>query len=299
MSDGTPGRPSALRLYSLIFLMTFLWSVNYIIGKFALRELPGMLVVSLRMALAGTLMIPVYLWQRRQPGNPQWDSRDVPRLLSLGLLGVTLNQLFFVVGLARTSVAHASLFVTMAPMLVLLIAALVGHEKLKVSRVLGLVLAGSGVAILQLFSAKNSGVTLLGDFFVFLCALSFAMFAVYGRPAVHRFGSITLNTFAYVAGGIVLAPVTWWYSKDVHYENVTWKAWLSLLFMAAISSVFCYLIFSYALHYIPSSRVSAFSYLQPVLATTMAILWLHELPSPSLFVAGPMVLAGVFVAERG
>ncbi len=298
MSEGSQAKPSHLRLYSLILLMTFFWSINYIIGKFALRELPGMLVVSLRMALAGLLMIPVYLWQRRKPGTPQWDSRDVPGLLSLGLLGVTLNQLFFVVGLARTSVAHASLFVTMAPMLVLLIAASVGHEALRPSRLIGMAMAASGVAVLQLFSAKNSGATLLGDFLVFLCALSFAVFAVYGRPAVHRFGSITLNTFAYVAGGIVLAPVTWWYSKDVHFGNVTWKAWLSLLFMAAISSVLCYLIFSYALHYIPASRVSAFSYLQPILATTMAILWLNELPAPSLLIAGPMVLAGVFIAER-
>jgi drug/metabolite transporter (DMT)-like permease len=58
------------------------------------------------------------------------------------------------------------------------------------------------------------------------------------------------------------------------------------------------LIYYYALTHIPASRVSAFSYLQPLLATVLAIPFLGETPSASMVTGGCLVLAGVFVAER-
>ena len=57
---------SSLRLYFLILVMVILWSANYIIGKFALRELPPLLVVGLRMIVSGLTMIPIYAaWRRK------------------------------------------------------------------------------------------------------------------------------------------------------------------------------------------------------------------------------------------
>ena len=49
-----------------------------------------------------------------------------------------------------------------------------------------------------------------------------------------------------------------------------------LFYMALFPSVICYLIYYYALSHIPASRVSAFAYLQPVLATIMAVVALGE-----------------------
>ena len=57
-------RPSSVTIYSLISLMTTLWSLNYIIAKYALREFPPLLTSGLRMLLAGSIMIAVYRWQR-------------------------------------------------------------------------------------------------------------------------------------------------------------------------------------------------------------------------------------------
>jgi drug/metabolite transporter (DMT)-like permease len=69
--------------------------------------------------------------------------------------------------------------------------------------------------------------------------------------------------------------------------------------MAVFPSVVCYSIYYYALTYVPASRVSAFSYLQPLLAILMAIPLLGEQPTRSLMAGGALVLTGVFLAERG
>jgi drug/metabolite transporter (DMT)-like permease len=68
--------------------------------------------------------------------------------------------------------------------------------------------------------------------------------------------------------------------------------------MAVFSSVLGYLMYYYALTHMPASRVSTFSYLQPVLAIFLAMVFLGERAEPSLFSGGALVLAGVFLAER-
>jgi drug/metabolite transporter (DMT)-like permease len=60
----------------------------------------------------------------------------------------------------------------------------------------------------------------------------------------------------------------------------------------------CYLIFYHALSHISASRVSAFAYLQPLIATVIAVPTLGEYPSGALLAGGILVLSGVCMAER-
>ena len=76
-------------------------------------------------------------------------------------------------------------------------------------------------------------------------------------------------------------------------------AWLCLLFMALFPSTICYLIYSYALTHIPASRVAAFSYIQPVLATMLAVVMLGERVTLPLVAGGAVIFSGVYLTERG
>jgi hypothetical protein len=61
--------------------MVLFWSLNYIVGKVALREFPPLLLGGLRTAFAGALILPVYAWAaRRNKGKHGWTRADVPRL---------------------------------------------------------------------------------------------------------------------------------------------------------------------------------------------------------------------------
>lgn len=96
-----------------------------------------------------------------------------------------------------------------------------------------------------------------------------------------------------------MLPVIAWQSYGFDFTQVSAVAWTGILYMALFSSVLCYVIYYYALTYVPASRVAAFSYLQPVLATVMAIPLLGEHPTSALLMGGTLVLLGVFLAERG
>ncbi len=290
-------RPSEARLYWLLGLMLLFWSLNYIIGKVALREFPPVLLTCLRTTFAGAFILPIYLWRERGK-RPALTGRELGGLLMLGIFGVVANQFFFVVGLASTSVAHASIVVTLMPILVLLLAAFLGQERITARKVVGMVIAATGVGVLQLEKRDGSGATLLGDVLVFLSDVSLAIFTVRSKQLMKRYGSLTINSVAYIGGALAMAPFTVWLSWRYGLARASTGAWLSVAYMALFSSVIAYLIYNYALTYIPASRASAVSYLQPLGATLLAVMLLGESVTTALAIGGMLVLSGVFVTER-
>lgn len=292
-------RPPALKLYGLIALMTFLWAMNFVISKIALREIPALLTAGLRTALAGLLILPIYFLRAKNGNGRDWKLRELPLLLYLGLFGVALNQLFFVLGISRTSVAHAAFMIGLTPILVLLLAAAARLERVTALKLCGMATAAAGVVLLQAKREQSSGATLSGDMFILLAALTFALFTVIGKRAAGGFSSLTVNTFAYAGGGLMLLPITITQSLKFSFAAVSAVAWASVVYMALFPSIVCYLIYYYALRHVPASRISAFSYVQPLLATVMAIPLLGERPTASLLAGGALVVTGVWITERG
>ncbi|HWQ56713.1 MAG TPA: DMT family transporter [Bryobacteraceae bacterium] len=287
-------------LYALIGLMVTFWAGNFIVGKLALREFPALLLVGLRATLAAVFILPVYLWEGRTRPD-RWTRADVPLLVTLGMLGVGLNQFFFLVGLSRTSAAHGAIIAGMGPLLVLLIARVAGLERLSGRRAAGMILALVGVAVLKAFEPKtgSQGPTWAGDFLIFLGSLAFALFTVFGKRVATQHSSVTLNTFAYAASAVALMPLTIWQARDFAFPAVSAGAWASLVYMALFPSVIAYLIFYHALSRIPASRVSAFSYVQPLLVTVMGVVVLGEHVTASLVLGGTVIFSGVWMTERG
>ncbi len=294
--------PSHVRLYGLVCLMTLIWSLNYVVAKIALRSFPPVFFACLRMMIAGAMMTAVYVvWIRRRPAAAieKWPWRDLLIVSSVGVLGMVGNQVFFVVGIGRTSVAHASLVIATTPVQVLVLAWLRGQEHLTRLKVAGMALAVAGVAVLNLSPGRSArGASLLGDFLVFVCAFSFAVFTVFTKERLRRYGSVPINTLGYAVSTLLLITPVWILGRGFHCASVPAIAWWMLAYMAALSSVLCYMIFSYALGHLPASRVASFSYAQPLIASLAAWWLLAEPVTAAVALGGAMVLAGVWLTSR-
>ncbi len=71
-----------------------------------------------------------------------------------------------------------------------------------------------------------------------------------------------------------------------------------MVYMAAFASVAAYLVYYWALRYLAASRLAAFSYLLPVMATLLGVLLLpEERVTGHLLGGGALVLVGVYLAE--
>jgi drug/metabolite transporter (DMT)-like permease len=291
--------PSAATLYLMIAFMIVSWALNFVIGKVALREIPSMVLPGMRIAIAFLCFIPIYLWDRPHHKKTPFRRADIGKLILISICGITFNQFFFIAGLERTSVAHMAVFISLTPVLVLLIAAAIGQEKITAPKLIGMLVAMAGVLSIELSAGGESRIaTPLGDLFGFLCTLSFAIYTVAGRDLGARYGSIPMNLLMHGIGAITLLPLAFMNRGSFHLSQVSTTGWMSLGYMVVFSSVCAYLIFYYALMHIPASRVAAFTYAEPVLAAILGFAILGEPVTWILGIGGALVLAGVWVAER-
>ncbi len=291
-------KPVPRYLWALLGLMIVLWSANFVIAKFAVMHIPPLLTGGLRMTLAALFILPVYIWEGWRIREHRWSRADLPALLGIGMLGLAGNQVCFLVGIKRTSVAHGVIVFSLTPILVLLVASALKHERLTGRKIAGMAVAAAGVLALQVVPDETRQATLAGDALILAATLAFALFTVFGRPASARLGSITVNTFGYVACAAALAPVTLWEASRFDFAGVPASAWASLLYMALLPSVVCYLIYYHALSHMAASRVAALTYLEPFLATLLAAAWLGENVTYAVLAGGALVLTGVWITER-
>jgi drug/metabolite transporter (DMT)-like permease len=278
--------------------MVLLWSANYVVAKHVLATIPTMLTIGLRMVISAVAVLVVYRVQRRGDAQRDWDRNDVPILVALGFAGVGLNQIFFLLGLARTNVSHAAIMIGLTPILVLLLASAMKLEHLSPGRLGGMAVALAGVGILQRSDGAQRSASLLGDALVLMAALTFALFTVHTKARLKKISGVTLNTFAYGCSALIMLPVTIWLSADFDFTRPDWTVWTGLVYMALFPSVVCYLIFYWALRWIAASRISALAYFQPLLAILISIPVLGEYPAGSVLAGGALVLVGVFATER-
>jgi drug/metabolite transporter (DMT)-like permease len=274
------------------------WAANYIAGKVALETFPPVLLYGLRISMAAVLMIPVYMWQRRR-SRPSWTLRDLALMVVIGIFGVSLNQFLFVLGLSRTSVAHASIFANFSPILVLFLASASGLEKLSPRKLVGVAVSLAGVVLLRLVENGPQGeATFVGDFITFLGSAAFAIFTVLGKPSAKRHGSIAVNTVAYMGGSLLMAPITLWQAAHFPMATVPWQAWASVFYMALGPSVICYLIYYYALAHMEASRLSALNYFLPPMAMLLGVWTLGEHVTIWTVAAGVVIFGGIYLVER-
>src|SRR5919199_1682702 len=133
------------------------------------RRTSTLVEVSLLLTLAGLLLLPVVLLSG--PGG-RLARRDLLPMIGLGVVGVTVTQSVFTVGVSLTTAANTALIYSTAPVWGMLLGFVLTLEKPRLSGVLGVGLCLVGVALIVYGGLSFSGTSLAGDALI-LCAAVF------------------------------------------------------------------------------------------------------------------------------
>jgi drug/metabolite transporter (DMT)-like permease len=283
--------------------MVLIWTVNFVIAKVALRHLSPFVLAPFRVTLAAVLMLMMYRLAGKKfaevPGPATLEKRDLAWFALLGALGVAANQMLFAIGLSFTTIGHSSLIIGSGPILILLLARLMRLELLTIRKLAGMLLCFTGVLILALEHglSMRSG-TFKGDAITWLGSVAFCLYAVLSKKVSRRYDTLQMNLYSFLTGGLVALPLAVWQGSKLDWANVHWAGWAGLLYMSLFASVIAYLLFYWALRHMAASRLSAFTYLQPILATLLGVAILDEPVTQHLLWGGALILVGVYLVER-
>jgi len=285
-------------MHFLMLFATFCWASNIVAGKAAVRGFGPLALAQLRLAGAALVFGFIFLLWPQRP-RLHLSTREWLFLARVALFGTTLNQLFFIGGLSRTSVAHTGLIVGLGPVLVLVLSCLMRLEALTILKFAGMVTSFVGVGILTISRAgPGSGASWRGDLIQVAGSAVFAYYTVLVKEIADRYDALTLNTLVFVMGAVMIVPFALRALLEVRWSALPGVAWGGLAFMVFFGSVAAYLIYAFALTELTAARVAAFAYLQPAMATALGIWLLGETLTQRLVIGGALILLGVYLTER-
>lgn len=253
-----------------LFLVNALYGASHILAKGVMPTyLTPNVFILLRVSGATLLFWIVSSFLPRE----KIAKKDYPLLIASGLFGVTINQLFFFHGLNLSSSINSGIIMTMNPILVVILAYFLLKEKITVLKIGGIILGSMGAILLTLTSAKITGDSALGDLFLLINALSYAVYLVIVKPLMKTYSPLTVITYVFTfgLGFILLFPPTISDLFITNFEMIPTDAWIKITYIIVGVTFLTYLLTMYGLKYLSPSVSSSYIYFQPVLVIFFAV----------------------------
>lgn len=291
------GKIINLKLPSILVVTILSWSLAFMGIKVALSELNFMDLTLLRFLVADIVFVPYLLKKRRYL---LLNISDIPRILILGILGVTLYHLCLNYGEIHVSSGVASLIIATAPVFIFLGSIVFLNETFKINRAIGTGLALIGVAVIVY---TGSEVLTLKSYFgasaILIAALSASFYTIYGKRLFNRYPPAILTAYAIIFGTIPLPIIILLEPEKINaIMGISQQTWLSVLFLGIISTVIGYQGWFYLLERMDASRAAVLLEAIPVVAVSAGVVFLGEHIN-SFFVLGALlVIIGVYLVNK-
>jgi drug/metabolite transporter (DMT)-like permease len=298
--------------------MTLIWGTNYSIVKSAFGEIHPQAFNAVRMAIASAIFLAIIVGIRRMParsGDAPADGADaiasilhtpapITRadwlgLIALGIVGHLLYQYLFIGGLARTSVANSSLMLAATPVVIALISAVLGQDRVGKLHWLGAALSMAGIYVVVGHGAAFDTHGLVGDLMMFGAVCCWAIYTIGARHLMTRHSPVGVTGISMAIGTLFYVPLAWGHIQAVDWRAVSTGAWLAVGYSALFALCVAYTIWYAAVRQIGSARTSVYSNLVPLVAMVTAVAFLGESLSPSKIGGAAAVLIGVALTRIG
>ncbi len=285
--------------FALIILMSsqLITGGTYMVAKIALREFDPITLGQLRFLLAGMVFVPL-LYLRGQLRIPHKDDWGI--FLLMAALAVPLNQGSFLYGMRYTSAGHGALLYASTPIIILVLAALTRQETLSRVKVAGILIGFAGVTTVLLEKGLGGGTDpLRGDALVVVGVLMWAIYTLFSKRMVERYPPFMITGLVLSLGAVLFLPFGIPSALQQEFGKISVRAWLALFYLAFLTSVVAYFVWTWSLAYLEASKAAVISNLQPLVAAVLGWLVLGE-PITLQFLAGAaIVFCGVWFTQRG
>lgn len=284
--------------YGKLVLVALLWGGTFIAGRVAASEMPAPTAALWRFLVASVALLALS-W-RMDGGLPVLSRQQWIGVTLLGMTGVAAYNLLFMFGLERVPASRGSLIMAFTPVATLLGAALFLHEPLTRYRVLGILVALTGVTIvlghgnpLDLFTGRVG----IGEAALLGCSLAWVTYTLLGKSILRGLSPLAASTYAALTGTGMLAIAAAG-TGNLIVPQASLQGWVSLVFLGVFGTAVAFVWFYEGVQAIGPARTAVFINLVPVAAVTFGVLLLGEPLLLSMLTGGALVILGVFIINR-
>jgi len=280
------------------FAASAIYGLNHSLAKGVMPDhIQPFAFIMLRVSGAALLFWIVSLFV---PGE-KIEKKDWFRLGLCSLLGMGINMLSFFKGLQLSTPINSSVLVTLTPIFVVILSALLLKEKIGLNKALGVLLGFIGAMGLVLFGAEVRGDAPnipLGNALFVLNALAYALYLILVKKLVEKYRPLTLMKWLFTLAALMTLPLTLPEFLEIQWIGMPLWVFGTVLFVIVCTTFLAYLFNIFALAQLRATTVGAFVYLEPLVGILFALALGSDRLSTVKILAAGLVLAGVFLASR-
>ncbi len=288
---------STIKAHLALFTVALIYGGNYSIAKVVLdgEYLQPLPFIVLR---AGCGMLLFWIFHTLFV-HERLARKDLLRVIICGAFGVAINQTFFFSGLKYTTPINASLIMTMTPILVLIISALLLGERINLRKIVGIILGAIGAILLISYGKVIEFLPKqwLGNILVFTNAMSYGLYLVLVKSLMSRYHPITIVKWVFTFGFLMVLPLGGTGLINAEWATFSPLVWLSIAYVLIGTTFLAYLLNAVALTQVNASVVSIYIYLQPVMAGAIALAWGKESLDWVKVVSALLIFTGVYLVS--
>ncbi len=264
------------REWAMLLALSVLWGGSFFFIGVAVKELPTFTIVVGRVLLAALILLVVL----KASGDPIPTSGKVwVAFFIMGFLNNVVPHTLIVWGQGHIASGVASILNATTPLFTVIVAHLLtSDEKMTGNRLAGVVVGLAGVAVMIGADVLQSlGIGVVAQLACLCAALSYGFAGVFGR----RFRAMGVSPLATAMGqvtasSVLLMPVMMLVDRPWQLPMPSIQALAALVGLAALSTAFAYVLFFRILASAGATNIALVTFLIPVSAIMLGILFLGE-----------------------
>ena len=279
-----------------LILAAAAWGIATAVSKRAVAEIPPLTLLPIQLAASLVVLVLLMRWRR----EPFRDTMASPILGRLGVLNPGLAYALGLLGLVHISASVSVLLWAAEPLMILLLAGWLLHERVTPQVVVMSLIAAAGMALV-VYAPGGSGqlpgvaLTLAG---VACCAIYTVVARRWLGTAEGTAAVVATQQLYALAFALVVVVAVWLVGGAVRPENVSVAGWLSALTSGVLYYGVAFWLYLSGLRLVPASFAAASFYLIPVFGLAAAFLLLCERLNPQQWLGAGVVIVVVFAILR-
>ena len=285
---------SSVRGYLFVIIAAFLWCTLGLWFR-TLHDTYGMsslTIAFLRAAFGCIILLIALATSHRQ--RLRISRRSIFFFALFGLISISTFYVVYAQAAISTSVTTAVVLLYTAPTFVTLIAWRVWHEPLDSRKIIAVVLAFIGCALVaRAYDPSALSLNFIGLLFGLAAGLTYALYTIFAKFALQDHSMWTALTYSMLFGTIFLLPLQSPNNFTVLIDRP--QVWIFIGILILGPTLGSYIFYNAALHHVPASNASIVATIEPVVASTIAFIFLGERLEVMQMVGGAMVIAGSLI----
>ncbi len=233
--------------------------------------------------------------------NEKIDRKDYMRFFYCALAGMSINMLMFFKGLSLSTPINSAIIITISPILVFVLSAIIFKERIKLLKYIGISLGLLGALLLILFSKEvrvDAPNIPLGNIMFVINGSAYAVYLILAKPLTQKYHAITLMKWLFLLAVFINLPVTFSEFLEVKWAQLPFTAIWRIVFVVLGTTFLTYLLNIFALKTLKPSSLSIFIYVQPLIGILFALVIGSDTMSVIKIGGASLIFIGVYLVLK-